>query len=460
MAFRLPVRRAVASGRRYLSSAQSAAAASNLSHEAQQSIARDAALPNPDPTEDSASAAMVKEHQKYMLATYARPPPVFVKGDGSYLYDLENRKYLDFTSGIAVNGLGHCDPGMANIIADQAKTLWHASNLYYNPWTGALSQLLVEKTLESGAMHDASTVFVCNSGSEANEAAIKFSRKTGKVLDPSGAKHEIVSFHQSFHGRTMGSLSATPNPKYQEPFSPMLPGFKYGTYNDVAAINELVTEKTCGVIIEPIQGEGGVNVATDDFLIALAKRCREVGAVLVYDEIQCGMSRTGSFWAHGHLPKEAHPDIITTAKALGNGFPIGATIVNNNVSEKIKIGDHGTTFGGNPMACRLAHYVVSRLADPELQKGVADKSVALKKRFDQLRERFPDLISEVRGKGLILGLQLSQDPTPIIKAARERGLLIISAGTNTLRFVPPLTITAEEIESGLNILEQAIESTR
>ncbi|KAK6074556.1 Acetylornithine aminotransferase, mitochondrial [Seiridium cupressi] len=459
MAFRLPVRRALASGRRCMSSAQ-AAAASNLSQEAQKAIARDAALPNPDPAEDSPSAAMVKEHQKYMLATYARPPPVFVQGEGSYLYDLENRKYLDFTSGIAVNGLGHCDPGMARIIADQAKTLWHASNLYYNPWTGALSQLLVEKTVESGAMHDAATVFVCNSGSEANEAAIKFSRKAGKVLDPSGAKHEVVSFHQSFHGRTMGSLSATPNPKYQEPFAPMLPGFKYGTYNDIAGINDLVTEKTCGVIIEPIQGEGGVNVANDDFLIALAKRCRDVGAVLVYDEIQCGMSRTGTLWAHGHLPKEAHPDIITTAKALGNGFPIGATVVNGNVSEKIKIGDHGTTFGGNPMASRLAHYVLSRLTDPELQKGVIDKSNLLRKRFDQLRERFPDLISEVRGKGLILGLQLTQDPTPIIKAARERGLLIISAGTNTLRFVPALTISVEEIDSGLNILEQAIESTR
>ncbi|KAK9779224.1 putative acetylornithine transaminase [Seiridium cardinale] len=459
MAFRLPVRRALASGRRCMSSAQSAAA-SNLSQEAQKAIARDAALPNPDPAEDSPSAAMVKEHQKYMLATYARPPPVFVQGEGSYLYDLENRKYLDFTSGIAVNGLGHCDPGMARIIADQAKTLWHASNLYYNPWTGALSQLLVEKTVESGAMHDAATVFVCNSGSEANEAAIKFSRKAGKALDPSGAKHEVVSFHQSFHGRTMGSLSATPNPKYQEPFAPMLPGFKYGTYNDIAGINDLVTEKTCGVIIEPIQGEGGVNVANDDFLVALAKRCRDVGAVLIYDEIQCGMSRTGTLWAHGHLPKEAHPDIITTAKALGNGFPIGATVVNGNVSEKIKIGDHGTTFGGNPMASRLAHYVLSRLTDPELQKGVIDKSNVLRKRFDQLRERFPDLISEVRGKGLILGLQLTQDPTPIIKAARERGLLIISAGTNTLRFVPALTISVEEIDSGLNILEQAIESTR
>lgn len=307
-------------------------------------------------------------------------------------------------------------------------------------------------------MHDASTVFVCNSGSEANEAAIKFSRKVGKVLDPSGTKHEFVSFRGSFHGRTMGSLSATPNPKYQEPFAPMLPGFKYGTYNDIAGLRDLVTDKTCGVIIEPIQGEGGVNVASDEFLIALAKRCREVGAVLIYDEIQCGMARTGDLWAHGHLPKEAHPDVITTAKAIGNGFPIGATIVNDTVSERIKIGDHGTTFGGNPMACRVAHYVVSRLADPALQKSVVEKSELFKQRFNQLRERFPDLISEVRGKGLILGLQLTQDPTPIIKAARERGLLIITAGTNTLRFVPPLTITAEEIESGLNILEEAIAS--
>ncbi|KAH9896289.1 putative acetylornithine aminotransferase precursor [Xylariomycetidae sp. FL2044] len=454
MALRLPARRLFSTNLRALSS--QAAATSNLSAEAKQSIARDASLPNPDPTEDSPSAALVKEHAKYMLATYARPPPVFVKGDGSYMWDLENRKYLDFTSGIAVNGLGHCDPGVARILADQASTLLHASNLYYNPWTGALSQLLVEKTVQSGAMHDAATVFVCNSGSEANEAAIKFARKVGKTIDPTGAKHEVLSFQGSFHGRTMGSLSATPNPKYQQPFAPMLPGFKYGTYNDIDAINDMVTEKTCGVLIEPIQGEGGVNVATDEFLLALAKRCREVGAVLIYDEIQCGMARTGTLWAHGHLPKEAHPDVVTTAKALGNGFPIGATVVNGHVSEKIKIGDHGTTFGGNPMACRLAHYVVSRLADPKLQEEVVWKSEVFRKRFARMHKRFPDLITEVRGRGLILGLQLTRDPTPIVKAARERGLLVITCGTNTLRFVPPLTISEAEIESGLDILEEAI----
>ncbi|WYZ37050.1 hypothetical protein EsH8_II_000556 [Colletotrichum jinshuiense] len=465
MAFRAPLRLqlakcqprlAVASRINTRALSSTPAAASGL-----KSNTNDAAsVPNPDPTEDSASAALVREHAPYMVATYARPPPVFVKGQGSLLWDVENRKYLDFTAGIAVNALGHCDPEITKILAEQGSTLMHASNLYFNPWTGALSKLLVEKTLESGAMHDANSVFVCNSGSEANEAAIKFARKAAKVTDSSGDKYEIVSFNNAFHGRTMGSLSATHNPKYQDPFAPMLPGFKLGTYNDVAAINDVVTEKTCGVIIEPIQGEGGVTPATDEFLIALAKRCREVGAVLIYDEIQCGLSRTGTFWAHTHLPKEAHPDIITTAKALGNGFPIGATVVNKNVSEKIKVGDHGTTFGGNPLASRVAHHIVSRLADPALQKAVAAKADIFKTRFDSLRERFPDLIKEVRGRGLILGLQLTQDPTPIVKAARERGLLIITAGTNTLRFVPPLTITEQEIQQGLDILEQAISATR
>ncbi|KAL1864663.1 hypothetical protein VTK73DRAFT_5701 [Phialemonium thermophilum] len=419
---------------------------------------REAALPNPDPASDSQSAALVNAYAPFMVATYSRPPPVFVRGEGSYIWDIENRKYLDFTAGIAVNALGHCDPEFSKLVAQQAKTLVHCSNLYYSPWIGALSKLLVEKTLEAGCMHDASSVFVCNSGTEANEAAIKFARKVGKVLDPTREKYEFVSFHGSFHGRTMGSLSATPNPKYQDPFSPMVPGFKYGTYNDIEGIDDLVTEATCGVIIEPIQGEGGVNVASPNFLIALAKRCRQVGAVLIYDEIQCGLSRTGTFWAHGALPAEAHPDILTTAKALANGFPIGATIVNHHVAGKIKVGDHGTTFGGNPLACRLAHYVVSRLAERELQEQVSAKGAAFVRGFRQLQSKYPSLITEVRGRGLLLGLQLTSDPTPIVAAARERGLLIITAGTNTLRFVPSLTISEEEIQEGLHILDEAIEA--
>ena len=332
----------------------------------------------------------------------------------------------------------------------------HASNLYYNPWTGALSKLLIDKTLESGCMHQAAAVFVCNSGSEANEAAIKFARKAGKLTDPSGQKTELVSFHGAFHGRTMGALSATHNPKYQAPFAPMIPGFQVGTLNDISALPDLVTEKTCGVIVEPIQGEGGVQPATEEFLLALRRRCNDVGAVLIYDEIQCGLSRTGTFWAHGNLPKEVHPDILTCAKALGNGYPIGAVLVTKDVSEKMKVGDHGTTFGGNPLACRIAHYVVTRLSDPELQAQVISKSQIFQDRFQSLQSRYPDLITGVRGRGLILGLQMSEDPSGIIKAARERGLLIITAGTNTIRFVPSLTITEEEINQGIDILEEAI----
>ncbi|KAI6778625.1 uncharacterized protein J7T54_002893 [Emericellopsis cladophorae] len=462
MALRLSMRRQLATlastARPRL--AQRTYATSNLSDAVKQSIAREASLPNPDPATDSPSAALVGDHAQYMVATYARPGPVFVRGEGSYLWDLENRRYLDFTAGIAVNALGHCDPEVSRIIADQAHTLTHASNLYYNTWTGELSKALVQKTLASGAMQDAVTVFVCNSGSEANEAAIKFARKAGKVADPSGHKTELVSFNGAFHGRTMGALSATHNPKYQEPFAPMVPGFRQGKFNDIDAIQETVTEKTCGVIVEPIQGEGGVQVASDEFLIALAKRCKEVGAVLVYDEIQCGMGRTGSLWAHGHLPKEAHPGILTTAKALGNGFPVGAVVVSQDVSEKIMVGDHGTTFGGNPVAARVAHHMVTRLSDAKLQESVVAKGEIFRTRFEALREKHPDLIKEVRGKGLILGLQMSQDPSPVIKAARERGLLIITAGVNTLRFVPSLTISEAEIHEGLDILEKAIAVTR
>lgn len=442
--------------RRPYASAATAAAVSNLPREVQQTIARETTLPTPDPASDSQTSRLVGSHAPYMVPTYVRPPPMFHKGEGCYLWDLDNRRYLDFTAGIAVNALGHCDPQMSRILYEQSQTLVHASNLYHNPWTGALSELLVQKTKEAGGMKDVSRAFICNSGSEANEAAIKFARKYGRGVQPDGSKHEIVSFHGSFHGRTMGSLSATPNPKYQKPFSPMIPGFKYATYNDIDSINTLVTDRTCGVLIEPIQGEGGVNVASHDFLLALRKRCTEVGAVLVYDEIQCGLSRTGRLWAHADLPAEAHPDILTTAKALGNGFPIGATLVTEDVSSKIVTGDHGTTFGGNPLGCRLAHYIVSRLSESSLQTAVLQKEALFRQHFARIARRFPSVVSEVRGRGLILGMQLTADPTPVITAARERGLLVITCGTNTLRFVPPLVVSEEQIEEGCKILEDAM----
>ena len=304
-------------------------------------------------------------------------------------------------------------------------------------------------------MADVSRVFLCNSGSEANEAALKFCRKYGRVVDPSGSKFEFLSFRNSFHGRTLGSLSATPNEKYQAPFSPMIPGFQYEKLNDLAAL-DLITPKTCGVLIEPIQGEGGIYEASPAFLSALRKRCNEVGALLVYDEIQCGLSRTGKFWAHCALPPSAHPDILTTAKALGNGFPVGATLVTEMVANAIVPGDHGTTFGGNPLAARVAHHVVKRLADLHLQADVRHREQHFRLRLKLLQEKFPSLITEIRGRGLILGVQMSHSAANVVTAARERGLLIITAGKETLRLVPPLTVKKHEVEEGLDILEKAI----
>jgi acetylornithine aminotransferase len=385
---------------------------------------------------------------------------MMVQGEGCILYDNENREYLDFTAGIAVNSLGHADPEITRTISNQAQQLIHASNLYHNAWTPTLSKLMVEETQKQSPGSPLSQVFVSNSGSEANEAAIKFARKVTYAKDPNTKQRDIVSFYDSFHGRTYGSLSATPNKKYQPPFGPMLPGFRYGKYNDVEGVQELVTENTAGVIVEPIQGEGGINVATPEFLQALRKRCDEVGAVLIFDEIQCGLSRTGDLWAH--TASGIHPDILTTAKALGNGIPIGATLVSGTtVAPYIKTGDHGTTFGGNPLASRVAHHVFGRLAKAELQEAVRVKSTLFFSAYETMKEKFPGVVSEVRGRGLIVGYQLSESAkgkaTEIITAARERGLLIITAGDGVLRIVPPLIISHEEINRGLAILEQAMD---
>ena len=330
----------------------------------------------------------------------------------------------------------------------------HCSNLYHNPWSGELSKLLINLTRQSGGMADVARVFICNSGSEANEAALKFCRKSGRKIDPTGSKHEIVSFHNSFHGRTLGSLSATPNEKYQKPFSPMIPGFRYGSINASHTL-DIINSKTCGVIIEPIQGEGGVHEVSPEFLAALRRKCDEHQALLIFDEIQCGLSRTGKFWAHGFLPKTSHPDILTTAKALGNGFPVGATLVTEAVANTIDTGDHGTTFGGNPLAARVAHHVISRLADPKLQRSVQSKELLLKEGLKGLGDRYPGFITQIRGRGLMLGIQLRNDAGEVVTAARERGLLIITAGKETLRIVPPLTISRAEIQEGLKILGEA-----
>ncbi|GMF02370.1 unnamed protein product [Ambrosiozyma monospora] len=358
-----------------------------------------------------------------MATTYSRPNIVFAKGLGAYLWDLEGNQFIDFSAGIAVTALGHSHPEVAKLMFEQANTLVHSSNLYHNLYTGELSKQLVLKTKEFGGMHDAARVFLANSGTEANEAALKFARKYGKSI--SEDKTEFITFETSFHGRSMGALSVTPNPKYQAPFAPLIPGVKVAKPNDINSVRDLISEKTCGVIIEPIQGEGGIRPMKQDFLIQLKQLTQEHNALLIYDEIQCGLGRSGALWAHAKLPKEAHPDILTMAKALGNGFPIGATMITENVENQLKVGDHGTTYGGNPLGARIGLYVLNQIANPKFLQTVNQKSELFKVKLNELKEKFPEQIKEVRGDGLLLGMELNQDPSPVVVKARELGLLMV-----------------------------------
>lgn len=413
----------------------------------------------PDASEDSHTGQYINTITKpFTVTTYARPNVVMTHGKGSHMYDLENRQYIDFCAGVAVTCLGHSHSKISEIISDQAATLMHCSNLYHNLYAGELANKLVTKTINSGGMKEAQRVFLCNSGTEANEAALKFARKYGKSF--SDDKYEIISFANSFHGRTMGSLSVTSNEKYQKPFSPLVPGVKVAQPNDIASVEGLISkEKTCAVIIEPIQGEGGVNTIDPEFLVSLKRLCVENDVVLIYDEIQCGLGRSGKLWAHSDLPEEAHPDILTMAKALGNGFPIGAVMVSENIEKVLKVGDHGTTYGGNPLGCKIGSYVVDQVSDKEFLTAVEEKSEKFTKGLSKLANKYPDHIDEVKGRGLLLGLQLkgNLDVGDVVAKCRENGLLVISAGMNVLRVVPALNIPNEVIEEGLDILGKSID---
>ncbi|GAA5996808.1 aspartate aminotransferase family protein [Rhodotorula paludigena] len=432
-------------------------------------------------------AQKLARHAAVTLNTYARPNYILARGKGCKVWDTHDREFLDFSGGIAVNALGHADEGVAKVLQDQSRKLVHNSNLWHNEWSGELAYLLVQKTKELGGLGYAAgqpekngtpdegglKVFFTNSGTESNEGALKFVRKYGKhvaavrnaagaekgVEAPTDEKVEIVSFRDGFHGRSMGALSATWQDKYQAPFSPLVPGFVPATLNDIDSINQAVTERTCGVILEPIQGEGGILEANEDFLRALRRRCDEVGALLVFDEIQCGLGRTGSLWAHGSLPTDCHPDIVTMAKPLANGLPVGAIMMKDKVADVIKLGDHGTTFGGQPLQTRVAHHVVSRLATPSFLSHVSSVGSYLHSRLSALHTLFPRLVAGApRGRGLILGVPFTRDEyvQRIVKLMRERGVLVLSCGKATVRFVPSLTVSEEEAEKCVDVLESAL----
>ncbi|WAR61301.1 hypothetical protein PtB15_13B557 [Puccinia triticina] len=447
-----------------------------------QSIRFTSQLTHPDHPVPNNVQNQIEKWSKSTLMPYARPPIILSHGKGCKVWDTEGREYLDFTAGIAVNALGHADKEVAEVMYKQAQKLVHCSNLYHNDQAGELACTLVNLTKQFGGLGfpprgDASSapihqeipkdhkVFFANSGAEANEGALKFARKCGKIEDPSGNKHELICFTNGFHGRTFGALSVTNQPKYQLPFAPLLPGIRPGDLNDISALAELITPNTCGVIVEPIQGEGGILEASEDFLRALRHRCDQVKAVLIYDEIQCGLGRTGNLWAHGSLPTDCHPDMLTMAKPLANGVPIGAVMMRDHVAKKIAIGDHGTTFGGAPLQTAIAKHVLERIGKESFMDQVRESSQLLKKELSRLVAEFPSILSgSVRGRGLILGLEVKEHKTQqsettisqIINLSRQNGLLLLSCGQSIIRFVPSLIISPSEVYQMIHILEKVL----
>lgn len=387
---------------------------------------------------------IIQAEKDNVLQTYVRPEIVFSHGEGMYLYDSDGNKYLDLTSGIAVTALGHSDPDWVTAVSTQAAKLAHVSNLYHTVPQAELAQKLVANSF-------ADKVYFCNSGAEANEAAIKFARKVAK--QKSDNKTEIVAFSGGFHGRTMGVLATTYKAQYREPFEPVMPGVTFAIYNDLDSAKQAISDETCAVIVEPVQGEGGVHAATPEFLQGVRNLCNTHDALLIFDEVQCGLGRTGTLWAHEATG--ATPDIMTLAKPLAGGLPIGAALVTQAVADVMKPGDHGSTFAAGPLVCAAANAVFDKVNQPAFLEQVRDSSAYLSHRLKTLET---DEIVDVRAAGLLVGVEMSKPVAPLIAAARDKGLLVINAGENVLRFAPALIIQRQHIDEAIGILEGILEN--
>ena len=388
---------------------------------------------------------LIEQEHRYILQTYGRPDFVLERGNGVYLFDLDGNRYLDFVSGLAVNALGYGDYDVLKAIEQQSAQLMHVSNLYHTVPSTRLARTLVESSF-------ADRVFFCNSGTEAWEAALKFCRKWGHAA---GGRYKLVAFHNSFHGRTLGSLSTTGQPRYQEGFGPLLPGVDFADFNDLASVEALVDDETCAVLVEPIQGEGGVHVATEDFLQGLRKLCDDRGLLLAFDEIQVGMGRTGTLWAYQQYGVE--PDVMTLAKALGGGLPIGATLMTQRVADALQAGDHAATFGANPVVANVALAVLGKIADEGFLEGVASKGQRLRTGLEKLRQRWPERISELRGRGLIQGAVVTDRPAADYLADfREREILAAPCGPDMVRFLPPLIVDEDRIDQVIDVFDEIL----
>ena len=398
------------------------------------------------------SAHLLGLGRDYYLPVYRPRQLILEHGRGSRLWDSEGREYVDFGGGIAVCGLGHCDPDLTAALVEQAGKLWHTSNVFYSEPPVRLAQELV------AASRFAERVFLCNSGAEANEAAIKLVRRWAAANDRDASRRVIVTFRGSFHGRTLAAVTATAQPKYQEGYEPLPGGFRYVDFNDIAQLEAArVSGDVAAVMLEPVQGEGGVMPAAPGFLREVRALCDRHGALLVLDEIQCGMGRSGALFAHWQ--DEVVPDIVTLAKALGGGFPIGAMLAGPKVAEVMQFGAHGTTFGGNPLAAAVARVSLRKLASDEIAANVDRQAQAIRDGLDAINREF-DLFDEVRGRGLMLGAVLKPAYAgragEILDHAAGNGLLLLQAGPDVLRFVPALNVSDEDVSEGLLRLRSAL----
>lgn len=381
-----------------------------------------------------------------LLHTYNRTPIVFDHGEGVYLYDLEGKKFLDFAAGIAVFGLGYHNEKFDNAVKAQVDKLVHTSNLYYNvPAVEAAEKL----TKISGM----DRVFFTNSGTEAIEGAIKTARKYA-ITKKGNKAPEIIAMNHSFHGRSMGALAVTGNPHYQEDFKPMLSGIQFAEYNNLESVKALVNDNTCAIILEPIQGEGGIYPGTEEFLKGLRALCDEKDLLLIFDEIQCGMGRSGKMFAHEYAGVK--PDVMCVAKALGNGLPVGAFLTTEKAAVLVP-GDHGSTYGGNPLVCAAANTVLDIFAEEDITANVNEVGAYLWDKLEEMKAAYPEKIKDHRGKGLIQGLEFFEAPGKIARACVENGVILITAENNVIRFVPPLVIKKEHVDEMAAVLKKCIE---
>lgn len=388
---------------------------------------------------------IIDQTEEYYLPVFGRYQLALTYGKGCKLYDADGNEYLDFLAGIAVNSLGHAHPALVKAISEQAGKLMHCSNIYYTDIQAQTAKEIVEVT-------GLDRVFLANSGAEANEGAIKLARKYGHQKNE--GKYRIITAVHSFHGRTMMTVTATGQPKYQQGYEPLPSGFDYVPYGDIQALKEAMAEDVCCVLLEPIQGEGGVHVPSDEYLQEARTLCDKFDALLIFDEIQTGVARTGKWFAYMH--SGIKPDVLTFAKGIGGGFPVGGFVVTERLAHVFKPGDHGGTFGGNPLACAAIHATLNTIKNENIVEHTATLGAYFKQQLEVLLDKYPDKVAEVRGLGLILGMELKKDGKAVVDSCLKQHVIVNCTAGNVIRLVPPLIVTKEEIDQVVTALDMAL----